>query len=225
MHHESQTQLSRPYMHYGIALVLFGVSMFCAIYIIIDLRHPNHSVGDMYGLEVIVRGVPLFLAIGLLFIGLLLVVIGLRKNGRRLVILGHIFILLTTCGMGYLAKGVAQSRREWKERSEYYLKSTEELLHLARTNEDQFAIDALRRPGDAEAVTGLCDLLLDEKLLGRLRVVAAGSLGTLGGEEAKAALTEILNRQPPEYLKTSVMYALENIQYMESNQTASSPVK
>lgn len=215
---EPQNRGSRLRIHCAIALTCVLINLLTAGYVLHDLGNPNHDVGDMYGLEVVVRSIPLLLAVGALLLGITLLIMGLRKDGRKLMIMGHLFVLLSTCGMGYMAKGVAESRREWKERSEYYLKSTEELLHLARVDEDQFAIDALRRPGDAQAITGLCAILADENLAGRLRVVAANNLGTLGGKEARTALMETLKSQPPDYLKTAVEHALDSIRYMESAQ-------
>lgn len=192
-----------------IFIVLVIIGLLSLAYYFFDLVFPNHFVGDMYGLEVMCRLFFIILASIPIIIGIILLGTSQKKDKKAYGFVGTALIMFSC--IVYLALGITTAYSRWrsKVRDSYPRRSVEDLLYLAREKKDQFAIDALLIKKDADAVPGLCAILLDENEQGRLRVCAAHALGEIGGDRARGALQEVLSRNPPEFLKIAAEYALK----------------
>lgn len=193
-----------------------GIGLLSACFVFYDLWRPNHFVGDMYGLEVVVRLVPLLAACIVFAVAALVLGIGWRKTGRvswpRL-----LAVMLAAGALFAIAIVTARSRYVWAQRKTYPDKTVAELLRLATENEDQFAIDALGRKRDPAAVPGLRRILLDQTAeLGALRVSAAWALCHIGTPDARGALEEAEAGNPPAYLQDAIRYALDQMPFYEA---------
>ena len=189
---------------------LFLTAGFISIgYCLYDLAYPGHFVGDMYGLEVIVRLATLCVP------SVLLLVAGVGAQARwvrerRWLHLGMVaFMALPLLMLANLAGDVAASREQDRIRAGYPLKSTDELLRIAHAEKDTFAVYELLARKDPAAVPGLCDILLDEEEGLALRDSAAHALGEIGGQEARSTLEKVQAGCPEGSLRTAVDYALE----------------
>lgn len=178
-------------------------------YCLYDLAYPGHFVGDMYGLELMLRLVMLAVPSVLLLLG------GAGAQARwvrerRWLHLGVVTcMVLPLLMLANLAGDVAASRAQDRIRAGYPLKTTDELLRIAHNDKDTFAVYELLARKDPAAVPGLCEILLDEKQSLALRDSAAHALGETGGAEACAALEEVRAGDPDPTLRTAVEYALE----------------
>lgn len=191
-----------------IALICLVTGLLSIALYVYDLMFPNHFVGDMYGLEVMIRFFYLAVVVVPMIIGSTMLRISNQKKRQGLRIIWNILVILPALILFIMALEVVWSRHIWEIRQRYPSRSTQELLQLAAGKKDQFAIEALQLKRDPASVPGLCQILLNESELSNLRICAAHALGEIGGEAAKAALEDVLSRSPNEYLQTACEYAL-----------------
>ena len=195
-----------------LAGAVLGVALLSVGYCLYDLAYPGHFVGDMYGLEVLMRLLMLAgPAVALLVSGAVLHFAGNKRSRFRRAGAGAVLVISALL-LAVLAGDVARDRRHDAIRRRYPLAGTEELLRIARERENDLAvaaIDELLVRRDPAAIPGLCAMLLDETESVALRGCAAHALGEIGGEKAKAALEKVRAGHPHETLKTAVDYALE----------------
>lgn len=178
-------------------------------YHVFDLVFPNTFVGDMYGLEVMVRLYRIVVASVPILVGVGLLTVSRKKQIEPVGAFGKALILISCLAYVVMGVSTAYSRWQWRIRDSYPRRSVEELLSLARDKKDQFAIDALLIKKDRAAVPGLSEILLDDHEEGWLRACAAHALGEIGGRQAREALEEVLARDPEKHIKNAVEYALE----------------
>jgi hypothetical protein len=194
------------------AAMLAVAGLPAAFYYAFDIRYPNHFVGDMYGMEVMWRGSVFIMTCLPLCVGLLLAIIGWKKEKRTLTNAGLVLADVCSLALLLLTLNVYHSRAVDDIRKTYPQKSTVELLRIAEEKKDQFAIYEIIARKDASAIPALSSLLLDGQQDARIRLEAAHALGQLGGHEAlitleKAAAMAGGNR----YLRETIRYSLENI--------------
>ncbi len=195
-----------------VAVVLAVAGLPAAFYYAFDVRYPNHFVGDMYGMEVMWRGSVLIMTFLPLCAGLLLMVIGWKKEKRTLTDAGLVLADVCSLALLFLVFNVYHSRAVDDIRKTYPRKSTTELVRIATEEKDQFALYEIIARKDIAAVPALSSLLLDEHRDARIRLESAHALGQLGGDEALAALEKAAamsggNR----YLRETIRYSIENI--------------
>ncbi|WPD20894.1 MAG: HEAT repeat domain-containing protein [Candidatus Electrothrix scaldis] len=199
-----------------VAGVLAVVGLAAAIYYAFDLIYPNHFVGDMYGLEVMFRGCLLLTAGLTLMSGLLMTLIGWKKEMPKLIDGGLLLADLCSVLLIVLAFNVYRSRAVDEIRKTYPQKSTTELIRIAVEEKDQFAIYEILARKDHAAVPALIDLLLDEEQDSGIRLEAAHALGQLGGVEARVALEKAAAMPGGNsYLAGTIRYSLEHIERLE----------
>jgi ABC-type antimicrobial peptide transport system permease subunit len=204
----------------GKRFVIFKVFLIIGLssiaYFLYDLKYPDHFVGDMYGLEVMVRAFILLAASLPMIIGLGLRVIGRKRNSNHLITAGFAMVILSSSILLYMAIGVSGSRNKDEMRKTYAHKSIDELLKIAREQKDEYAIYAIMEKKDPAAVLPLCEILLDEKADVKLRMESAHALGEIDGEGARKALAKALGQSKNQYLTRSINYALEAIDRREN---------
>jgi hypothetical protein len=182
------------------------VSLACCVY---DLARPGHFVGDMYGLEVLVRLTWVVLLACILLVGVLMARFGESRRSRFAGLLGRLLSAGATVALVLAAMDVVESRRQDALHRTYPSRSTAELLRLAREKQDQFAVDELLVRKDPSSTQGLRDILLDEAQPTALRVCTAHALGEIGTQEARAVLDTARMTAPAGMLRTAIDYALE----------------
>jgi len=187
----------------------FSIGLASLVYCLYDLRWPGHFVGDMYGLEVMVRLVPLAACGGFMLLGALAVKLGRSRQSIAASLVGGLLVVSSATALVFMALGVAASRQQDTVRRTYPLLSTTELLRIARERKDQFAIDELLVRKDPSSTPGLRDILLDESEQMNLRICAAHALGEIGGDETKAALETARQDARGVDLRTAIDYALQ----------------
>ena len=193
------------------AIALVALSLLGICYYLYDLIHPDHFVGDMYGMEVLFRVGLLFFPVIALVVGGLMVAFSRRRHGALLRTLGFGLLLAGTACVLAMSLSVVQSRRLDEIRKSYPAKSVGELIHLARESKDMAALDALIVKRDLTAVPPLGEILDDPNEETRMRHVAAHALGQLGGGEARAALEKAQSRVSDADLKRAIEFALEAV--------------
>ena len=138
------------------AAVAFAIAgLFAACYYAYDLKHPNHFVGDMYGMEVMSRGCLLLMTVLPLCGCLLVAVIGWKKEELKMTELGLILADFFAAVLIILALNVFHARAVDDIRKTYPQKSTDELLRIAAKEKDQFAIYEILSRKDQAAVPAL----------------------------------------------------------------------
>jgi len=187
----------------------FVVGLISMGYCLYDLVWPGHFVGDMYGLEVMVRLVLLVPAGGILLLGMAVAESGRFMGPKVARLAGSLLVILSAMVLVAMSANVVVSRHQDAVRAAYPSLSTAELFRIAREEKDQFAIDALLVRKDPAAVPGLRNILLDENEYGNLRVSAAHALGEIGTDEARAALEAARKGVHDEYLRIAIDYALQ----------------
>jgi hypothetical protein len=190
-----------------IGLVIIGLSSIP--YYIYDLTYPNHFVADMYGMEVMYR-ISILIMIALpMFIGLLLIAIGRNKRRNNLTKTG--IVLASICSFVFilLSTNVYFSRHEDEIRKTYQQKSTDELIRIALSKNDQYAIYEIISRKDSSAVPALCQILVDENQNIKLRIESAHALGQIGGDIGRDALEKAMSRSKNSSLTDSIKYAIE----------------
>ena len=182
------------------------VSLACCVY---DLARPGHFVGDMYGLEVIVRLTWVVLLACILLVGVLMARLGESRRSRFAGLLGRLLSAGAAVALVLAAMDVVESRRQDALHRTYPSRSTAELLRLAREKQDQFAVDELLVRKDPRSTRGLREILLDEAQPPALRACTAHALGEIGTREARAVLDAARTTAPAGMLRTAIDYALE----------------
>jgi hypothetical protein len=196
----------------SVAVVLAVAGLPAAFYHAFDIRYPNHFVGDMYGMEIMWRVSVLILICLPLCIGLLMTVIGWKKEQPKLTDAGLILAAFCSVALLVLAFNVYRSRAVDDIRKTYPQKSTAKLIRIAAEEKDQFALYEIIVRKDTSAVPALISLLLDEQQDAKIRLEAAHALGQLGGQEARAALEKAAAMSRGDrYLRKTIRYSLENI--------------
>ena len=79
-----------------VGLLFFALGILASLYYIYDLMYPNHFVGDMYGLEMIVRLSWLCGAAGPMFLGGVLLFLDWRKKLHRWRVLGTALVIVSS---------------------------------------------------------------------------------------------------------------------------------
>jgi preprotein translocase subunit SecE len=192
-------------------IVLVMIGLFSILYYIYDLIYPNHFVADMYGMEVMYR-VSILIMIALpMFIGLLLIVIGRNKRKNNLTKTGIVLATICSFVLILLSTNVYFSRHEDEIRKTYQHKSTDELIRIASSKNDQYAIYEIISRKDSSAVPALCQILLDENQNIKLRIESAHALGQIGGDIGRDALEKAMTRSKNSFLTDTIKYAIEAI--------------
>jgi hypothetical protein len=192
-------------------LVFFALGASASIYYVYDLRYPNRFVGDMYGLEVMFRLVPLCFFAGAMLLGGVILSVGRWKSRRRLRIVATAIIFVSSTILTAMAFDVVQDRRLNEVRKHYPEKSVEELLAIARVRKDQHAIDAIMIKADPAAVPGLALILLNENEPGNLRYAAAQALARIGGDDALKALAKAWDSVKDEHFRKFLADMIEHV--------------
>jgi hypothetical protein len=193
-----------------VGLLFFALGILASLYYIYDLMYPNHFVGDMYGLEMIVRLSWLCGAAGPMFLGGVLLFLDWRKKLHRWRVLGTALVIVSSVILVVMTVDVVQSRRLDEIRKGYPAMSIAELLAIAREQKDQHALYPLITKPDPQAVPGLTQILFDENEQRNLRYSAAEALGRIGNEDAQKALVMARDSSPDKYFKEYIGRIIEN---------------
>jgi len=196
------------------AVAALAVGALAAAYQVYDMACPNTFVGDMYGLIVVVRLVPLVACGIVLTAGGVLAVVGWTLRRRGLCIAGTVVAIAATLPILGLAGHAAWERHQNAVRATYPDRSVEDLLRLATEEHDQFAVGALGMKGDPGAVPGLRAMLLDPAAPTNLRICAAQALANLGGPAAREAIETARGRVTDPDVQRAVGYALGSLDAM-----------
>ena len=191
------------------AWLCLAIGIISAGYYLYDIASPGPDVGEMYGLVSTLRLAMLALPSGLLvvcFAGTLLRPVRRRRWLRSVL---TVLLVAATVVLVFLAADAAKSRRQRRVRETYPLKSTDELLRIARADKDTFAVYELLIRKDQAAVPGLREILFDDDESPDLRSSAAHALGAIGGEAARAALERIQRERPHPTVTAAAEHALE----------------
>ncbi|MBL7139432.1 MAG: HEAT repeat domain-containing protein [Planctomycetes bacterium] len=199
---------------YRAAVAAIVVATLAVAYQFYDMACPNTFVGDMYGLIVLVRLVPLVACGVVLTAGGVLAVVGWTRRRRGPVIAGAVIAIAATLPILGMAGHVAWERHRNAVRATYPDRSVEDLLRLANEEHDQFAVGALSTKGDLAAVPGLRAMLLDPEAPTNLRICAAQAIANLGGPEAREALETARDGVTDPDVQRAVGYALESLDAM-----------
>jgi hypothetical protein len=187
---------------------LFVAGLGASAYETYDLFFPNHFVGDMYGLEILMRVAILAAPAFLLILGGALCLARIARKARPGA-LGMTLLLIATTTLLAIAVNTSRSRQLSAARQGYPALSIQELVRIALEENDQYAVDALSEKG-VHAVPPLRSMLLDQEERFNLRWCAAHALGRIGGDEAKSALREARSVIHNSELVTAIDYALDN---------------
>jgi hypothetical protein len=194
-----------------ISLVFFIIGLLSIIYYLYDLKYPNHFVGDMYGLELMVRGFILSIAALILFIGLILMLTKKNKNQKISSLIGFWLIIFSSSVLIFMSVKVSLSRHKDEIRKTYNLKPVDELIRIATEERDQYAIYALIAKKDSTAVPPLCEILFDEKQDLNIRMESAHALSQIGGKGARNALDKAMVEIKNVHLLETIQFAQKSI--------------
>ncbi|MBI4965726.1 MAG: HEAT repeat domain-containing protein [Desulfomonile tiedjei] len=192
-------------------VLFFGLGTAACFYCVYDLRYPNRFVGDMYNMEAMSRLLLLCFFGGLTLVGGAVSCVGWWKRRKRLQRVGTAITVVSSVVLITMAVDIGQSRHMNEVRRGYPEKSVEELLAIAREQEDQHAIDALMTKADPAAVPGLAMILLDDSAPGNLRYASAQALARIGGEDALKALEQAKGSSRDEHFREFLSHLLEQV--------------
>jgi len=191
--------------------ILFCSGVLAAAYHLYDVAFPNRFVGDMYGYEVLSRMLVQTLAAGAMLAGGVLWIAGRKEQSRGLRLWGGMIVAIPALLLIVMGVDVSRSRHWAEIRKEYPKKTIEELMRIAREEKEISALDAIAMKRDARSADALREILLDESVAVRLRIVAAQNIGQLGGRKAQTALEEAQRQRLDQHLRQAVDYALETV--------------
>lgn len=195
----------------GLAFLIAGLC--AAAYTIYDLLYPNHKVGDMYGLEVVVRLMYFAPGLGLTLLGGALLTSGWRKSRTARAFIGSILIITSSVLLVGMGVWVAHSRYQWGVWNGYPGKPVPELLRLVREENDHVALDAIAMKHDPASLSALDELMRDENVPVNMRIDAAVLLDQwIGkeGEQGEAVLRGVLADCRNEALRLKLEELLQN---------------
>jgi len=195
----------------GAVFAFLGAGLLALLYHLYDLKCPSHFVGDMYGIEVLFRLLVLLTTAGAMLLGAVLLALGRIRGSKPLETAGSLLVVTLSLVLLALSLGIVRERHKDALRGSYPEKSVEELIHLARSEKEWQAIDALVLKNDPAAVRPLCKMLLESNEDARLHYSAVRALAHFGGEEALAALEQARSMYHGEYYRTTIDYALEEL--------------
>lgn len=181
----------------------------CLGFELFDMFSPNHHTGDIQGYIIFCRLFRLTPVILLCGLGFILLYFGDRCSKRSLKMTGYFFAYLSCLLLFLISLEAGISRRQWAIRNTYPSKSTTELIQLANSKEDKFAIDVFFQRKDPNAVPGLASILFDQTKRTSLRSVAAHALGAIGNNEAETVLLEAQQSIQEHSIRESIDYALD----------------
>lgn len=198
----------------GRGLWLIQVSLIVGVaslaYSLYDLARPAHFVGDMYGLEVIVRLIWLLpFVVGLV---VTTAVVACRRRRGAGWVAGVATVLLAG-GLLVQALGVAKTRRQDAVRSTYPGLSTAELLRVARGQGDAYAVYELAGRQDPNAALALQQILVDESVDPSLRICAAQALANGRATDARALLEDAQTQVRDGQVRQAVVDALQRVDH------------